>query len=285
MVRAEHEPRASGGEGDDARDTRLSRGRGRLRQVGRAGGFVLVTAAMLPPFVLHLRATADGPPKDHVRDAWVKAWARTLLRIFGVEVQVRGSVPPETASGASGAKGRVIVANHRSALDIGVLLSTFGGTMVSRADLARWPLVGAAARSVGTIFVERTKIESGAAVVRTVQRHLEAGRTVVVFPEGTTFDGDEVRPFQRGAFVAAAFAGAEILPVGLAYPRASSAAFVDESFPQHLARMARGAGTRVGLVVGEPFLASGGARAHALATRAHGAVQDLVHQARDLAGA
>ena len=57
-----------------------------------------------------------------------------------------------------------------------------------------------------------------------------AGQTVIVFPEGTTFAGDEVRPFHAGAFVAALRTGAEIVPVGLAYQRGSGAAFVDESF-------------------------------------------------------
>lgn len=259
----------------------LERGAARLRQVRRAGGFAGVTALMLPPFVAHMRVTPEGDPKEELRDAWVKAWAKSLLRIFDVDVVVRGTVPERTHLGE---RGRVIVANHRSAIDIGVLLATFGGTMVSRADLATWPLVGAAARSVGTVFVERTKIESGASVVRTVQRALEAGRTIVVFPEGTTFDGDEVRTFQRGAFVAAASAGAEILPVGLAYPRSSSAAFVNETFPQHLSRMARGGGTRMGLAVGAPFVAGRGERSQALTARAHAAVQDLVWLARDAAG-
>lgn len=259
----------------------VERGRERARLVARAGGFVGLTGAMLPAFVLHMRATAEGDRKDELRDAWIKSWAKALLDLFAIEIARRGVVPPRTRAGG---RGRIIVANHRSAIDIGVLLATFGGTMVSRADLARWPLVGAAARSVGTVFVERTKAESGASVIRIVQRQLAEGRTILVFPEGTTFDGDDVRPFQRGAFVAAAGAGAEILPVGLAYPKTSSAAFVDESFPQHLARMAKGTGTRMGLAIGEPFVPGPSERSPALTARGHAAVQALVHEARALAG-
>ncbi len=260
----------------------VERGRERLRLVARAGGFLGITGTMLPAFVLHMRTTPEGDRKDALRDAWVRAWAKALLELFAIEVARRGAVPARTRAGG---RGRVIVANHRSAIDIGVLLATFGGTMVSRADLARWPLVGAAARSVGTVFVERTKAESGASVIRIVQRQLQEGRTIVVFPEGTTFDGDEVRPFQRGAFVAAAGAGAEILPVGLAYPKASSAAFVDESFPAHLARMAKGSGTTMGLAIGEPFVPGASERSLALTARAHAAVQAQVLAARALAGA
>src|SRR5205085_450828 len=169
-------------------------------------------------------------------------WARALLSLFSIECVVKGAVPPPTRKGE---RGRLIVSNHRSAIDIGVLLATFGGTMVSRDDLARWPLIGAAARSVGTVFVDRASAKSGAATIRMLEKHLRAGRTMHIFPEGTTFDGDEVRPFHGGAFIAAARTEAEIVPVGLAYPKASGAAFVGETFPQHLARLAASDDTRM----------------------------------------
>src|SRR5262249_20910272 len=98
-----------------------------------------------------------------------------------------------------------------------------------------------------------------------------------------TFFGDEVRPFHAGAFVAAARAGVDILPVGLAYPSGSGAAFVDETFLAHLGRMARSSGTRMGLAVGPP-LPTRGLRAKATSTLAHPAVEGLVAEARPLAG-
>ncbi len=108
--------------------------------------------------------------------------------------------------------------------------------MVSRADLAGWPLIGFAARSVGTVFVDRADAASGASALRSMRTHLAAGSSVIVFPEGTTFPDDEVRPFQPGAFVAAARAGVDVLPVGLAYETGSGAAFFGEAFTAHLAR-------------------------------------------------
>lgn len=254
--------------------------RDRAKQVVRAGGFAGLTAAMLPGMLAHVSATAPGE-RDLVRERWIRTWSSGLLRLFAIEVEVDGHVPAPTRAGE---RGRLVVSNHRSAIDIGVLLSTFGGTMVSRADLARWPLVGAAARAVGTVFVDRQSAKSGAATIRAIQKHLEGGATIAIFPEGTTFDGDEVRPFHAGAFVAAARAGAEILPVGLAYPRGSGAAFVNESFPQHLARLARATRTRMVVAVGEPFAANRGARAAELAARAHAEVTAQVRRARGRCG-
>jgi lyso-ornithine lipid O-acyltransferase len=257
----------------------VSAGRDRVRQAVRTGGFVATTAAMLPLFITHQRRVPDAE-KDLIRDLWVRRWARALLGLFGIDVVIAGSVPPPTKTGD---RGRLIVSNHRSAIDIGVILATFGGTMVSRADIATWPIVGAAARSVGTVFVDRSSAKSGAATIRSIQKQLEGGQTIALFPEGTTFEGDEVRRFYGGAFIAAARAGADVLPVGLAYPRSSGAAFVDEPFVTHLGRMAKSASTRMGLAVGSPIHAKG-LRANTLTEQAHAAVTQLVANARKLAG-
>jgi 1-acyl-sn-glycerol-3-phosphate acyltransferase len=243
-----------------------------LRRAARVATFGTATAIMLPVFVAR---TAAARPSDRegVRDRWVSRWSRTLLASFGVTVVIQG--PPTPA-----VRGRLVIANHRSTADILLLLATFGGSMVSRADVAGWPLIGAAARSVGTVFVDRASAFSGATAVRAIRARLVRGSTVIVFPEGGTSSGDDVRPFRAGAFVAALRAGADIVPVGLAYESGSGAAFVDESFPAHLARMAAAAPSRVSMCIGAPIAADRGARAEDLRDRCRAAVVDLVGQAR-----
>jgi lyso-ornithine lipid O-acyltransferase len=247
-----------------------------LRKVVRIGGFAGITGTLLPLYVTRNRLTSDARRRE-VRDRWVGRWSGSLLRLFGIHVDVRETVRTE-AEGAP--RGRLVVANHRSALDVGILLQHFGGHMVSRADLAGWPLVGAAARSVGTVFVDRANARSGAATIRTVRTLLEQGETVLVFPEGTTFEGDVVRPFQAGAFVGALKTTAVVVPVGIAYATGSGAAFVGESFTKHLSRMAESGPTRVVVRVGEPMSIDAGGRSADVARDAKDAVQKLVDQAR-----
>ena len=246
------------------------------RRLYRVGGFGAVTASMLPVYTVR-RAIASESSRDEVQDRWVRAWSAALLRLFAIDVDVRG--PP-----ASGTRGRLVVANHRSTIDIAVLLRVFGGHMVSRADLSGWPLVGAAARSVGTVFVDRQNKMSGAGAVRGMRTLLARGRTVCVFAEGTTFPDDVVRPFHPGAFLAALGSGAEVIPVGLAYERGSGAAFINESFPAHLARMSAAPPTRVVLHIGAPIAVAERARAADLRDRTHAEVQRLVDEARALFG-
>ncbi len=254
----------------------IDRVAGRGRQAARASGFLGLTALMLPAFLARMASTSDGD-RAAVRDAWVGRWARSLLGLFAVEVIVDGAVPAPTQGRG---RGRLVITNHRSAIDIGVVLATFGGTMVSRADLAGWPVLGAAARAVGTVFVDRTSAKSGAATIRAIQKHLEDGQTINLFPEGTTFEGDEVRPFHGGAFVSAVRAEAEILPIGIAYPKSSGAAFFNETFLEHLARMSKSGATRMVVAVGTPFIARREERAADVTKRAHAEVQALVERAR-----
>ncbi|MGD0529777.1 MAG: lysophospholipid acyltransferase family protein [Polyangiaceae bacterium] len=246
--------------------------RQQLRRAGRIAGFGALTGAMLPAFLAHERIAPEAG-RDRVRERWVAAWCGALLRLFGVHVKARGAIP-------AGDRGRLVVANHRSTADILVLLRAFGGHMVSRADLAGWPLVGVAARAVGTVFVDRRDAASGANAVRAMRDRLAEGHTVIVFPEGTTFPDDEVRPFHAGAFVAALRSGADVVPVGLAYETGSGAAFVNESFPQHLARMAAAAPSNVAMTVGAPIPVEDTARSAGLRDQAHAEVQRLVGDAR-----
>jgi len=109
---------------------------------------------------------------------------------------------------------------------------------------------------------------------------LARGSTVIVFAEGTTFAGDEVRPFHAGAFVAALRSGADVVPVGLAYRAGSDAAFVHESFGAHLARVAAAAPSDMAMCVGPPIAVGQNVRAAELKDRAHAEVQRLVRVAR-----
>jgi lyso-ornithine lipid O-acyltransferase len=173
-------------------------------------------------------------------------------------------------------KARLVVASHRSPFDIILMLQRFGGSVLARHDLERWPVLGRAAREGGTIFVDRDDPKSGLRAIREIRRRLASGQTVVVFPEGTTVAGDVVQPFRGGAFSALRDLEVELLPVGVAYE--AGAEFFQESFPQYLVRMSQRRRTRVAICVGEPRIARG--TRDSIAAEMQRAVQALVTDAR-----
>lgn len=221
---------------------------GPLRSGVRAVALAAWTAGMTQAAVAVLRLSPVEARMLRVQ-RWARVWARGLLEVFGVDARWIGAhVPPPT-------RARLVLANHRSPLDIILMLQHFGGSVLARHDLEHWPVLGRAAREGGTIFVDREDAGSGVKAIREIRRRLAAGQTVIVFPEGTTHRGDAVRSFRGGAFAALRGLTVELVPVGVAYEPGSE--FVDESFGHYVARMSRRPKTAVALCVGEPRLASG----------------------------
>lgn len=242
---------------------------GPLRSGVRAAAMAAWTAGVTQAAVVRLRF-CEAHERTEVAQRWVQGWAGGLLQVFGVE-QHWASAPPSAPG-----KARLVVANHRSPVDIILMLQHFGGSVLGRHDLERWPIMGWAAREGGTIFVDRTDPRSGVRAIREIRRRLHAGRTVIVFPEGTTHAGDDVHSFHGGAFAAVCGLDAEVVPVGIAYD--PGAEFVDEGFVQHIQRAAQRPRTRVALCVGEGRPAQRDRDSMAAELRA--AVQGLVQAAR-----
>jgi 1-acyl-sn-glycerol-3-phosphate acyltransferase len=246
-------------------DSPLGAARSGVRAMSMAG----LTLSMLGGASLHQRWAGPGR-EAAVLQRWMRVWANALVHLFGIEVSMHGTLPP-MAAGA-----RLVVASHRSPIDVLILLRQFGGVVLSRGDLASWPVLGPAARKVETIFVDRTDAVSGVLAIRALRDRLQKGRTVIVFPEGTTPTGDEVLEFQEGAFVAARGLEVEVIPVGLAYEHGSE--FWDATFMQHMTRMAQRRVTRVACVIGRPRPLPNQRKGLAASLREE--VQALVHEAR-----
>lgn len=243
------------------------------RVARRMGGAALLSSVLYGAVRAH---DGLGRLDDDRRDRYVRRWARGLLRLFDVDLVLE---PPDFRPlPAQSARARVVVANHRSTLDVLILLHLFGGHLLARGDMAAWPYLGELAKTAGTLFVDRADPVSGAAALKRIASLLEQRRTIAVFPEGTTHEGDEVRPFHAGAFVSARRAQGEVLPVGIAYADAG-AHYLDEPIAAHGRRLVTAERTRVAVAIGAPIDVRG-ARIEALRDRAHDEVQRLVHRAR-----
>jgi 1-acyl-sn-glycerol-3-phosphate acyltransferase len=99
--------------------------------------------------------------------------------------------------------------------------------------MSRWPLFGALARRLGTVFVDRGCKESRRAARLRLGELLERGCRVAVFPEGTTTRGPGCLPFQPGMFYTAARLGVPIVPVALHYEHREDAWVGDDTLLRH----------------------------------------------------
>jgi 1-acyl-sn-glycerol-3-phosphate acyltransferase len=150
----------------------------------RFAGFLALTA---------LAGVLLAATRGRARRPLFRVWARALLRLLGISVEVRGAPPP---------RGVVLVANHLSYLDVVVLVALVDAVFVAKADVAGWPGIGRLAEQVGTIFLDRSRKRDLARVLPRIESLLRAGETVVFFPEGTSTAGSEILRFRSSLFAA-----------------------------------------------------------------------------------
>ena len=172
-------------------------------------------------------------------------WAKRLLKILKIQVVVHGKLPDRI-------EGCIITPNHRTYLDIPVVMAIFDCSMLSKAEVAKWPVIGLAARAVGTIFVKREDKNSRASSLERIARFLEKGWTVNVFPEGTTFVSPEIGPFKPGVFNLAVQSGAHVIPVRIEYDDKTYEWIGEDSALQHFFKKPGWSKTVVHLYIGEP---------------------------------
>ncbi|MCB0926130.1 MAG: 1-acyl-sn-glycerol-3-phosphate acyltransferase [Mycobacterium sp.] len=139
-----------------------------------------------------------------------RLYCRVLLLSFGVRITITGDP-------IRNLPGMLVVSNHMSWCDVLVIGAVAPGTFVARADLLDWPLIGWAARLMRIISIDRARLRALPEVVATVGHRLREGRTVVAFPEGTTFCGPDRGRFHPAVFQAAVDTGRPVQPLRLQY--------------------------------------------------------------------
>jgi 1-acyl-sn-glycerol-3-phosphate acyltransferase len=153
--------------------------------------------------------------REGFRRAAVRHWSRLLLRCCGL--RLRELPAPQARSLSELPRGRMLVANHISWVDIFAIDALCPASFVAKAEIARWPLIGTLVARTGTLFIERGKRRAVHRMIEHVSRNLQAGGRVAVFPEGTTGDGRCLLPFHANLVQAAVDARVDVVPVGLRY--------------------------------------------------------------------
>jgi 1-acyl-sn-glycerol-3-phosphate acyltransferase len=113
--------------------------------------------------------------------------------------------------------GYVIIANHVSYVDGIVLGSIFPIVFVSKREVKKWPIVGQWNVLCGTIFINRQRKELAGALIDELTRKLKQEANILLFPEGTSTNGEQMLPFQTVPLAAPLRSRSIIVPVTIAY--------------------------------------------------------------------
>jgi 1-acyl-sn-glycerol-3-phosphate acyltransferase len=136
-------------------------------------------------------------------------WARFILRITPAEVIVHGiDNLPEGGN-------HCFVANHQSAYDIPLIMAVIPRNIgfISKKELTLLPIVSTWMRAMHCVFIDRKSPRKAVKQLEKAVKNLQAGHSMVVFPEGTRSRSAQMRTFRTGSLKIAFRAGSTIVPI------------------------------------------------------------------------
>lgn len=184
-------------------------------------------------------------------------WSRSMCRLLGLRLRVLGE--PLAAGGV------LLVSNHVSWLDIVCQAAVWPVGFLSKSEVRSWPLIGAVATGVGTLYIERGKRDGAARAAAAMSERLRRGHPVMFYPEGTTSDGSGLLPFRPRLYQAALDAEVPIQPAVIVYLEHGAlsrrAPFIDDDgLLEHLWRVLGAARVEVLLQLGPELPVAGRGR-------------------------
>jgi len=161
----------------------------RLRAIFVIVAFLLVTLPAMPFQWLLVRL------KSPLARTFPHRYHRLVAFLFGIHIRTIGK--PVTGEGV------LMVANHTSWADIVIFSAAAPISFVAKAEVARWPFFGTLARLQRTVFVERERRSATGETRDAIRSRLLNGDALVLFPEGTSHDGNTILPFKSALLGAA----------------------------------------------------------------------------------
>lgn len=175
-----------------------------------------------------------GPAELKQKAVRLRELCNMVCDMHRIEIEVRGQLPESPA---------IVVANHLGYIDPVVLCSLLPLSPVAKSEISDWALVGVPLERLNVSFVRRGDAHSGARVLLRSLRNLDAGISVLNFPEGTTSRGG-LLPFHLGAFWLSRRTGVPVVPMSIDFEDMGLCWVDQEAFLPHYARVWWLGGTR-----------------------------------------
>ncbi|MTI17903.1 1-acyl-sn-glycerol-3-phosphate acyltransferase [Rhodobacteraceae bacterium RKSG542] len=203
-------------------------------------------------------------------------WHQVTRRLMGIRVTQVGAMAAH--------RPLLITSNHISWLDIVVLGSVRPLSFIAKSEVAGWPIFGLFAKLQRSVFVNRSRRTDTRRVTREVAERMTDGDAMVLFAEGTSSNGNEVKPF-RSAIIGAVHHAMDadgnsdtyVQPLSIAYTRLHGmpmgrqwrphvAWYGDMDLPPHLWAILKEGGVDVTLTWGDARPIEANASRKALST-------------------
>lgn len=131
-------------------------------------------------------------------------WNRRACKAFGIRIIAKNLPPPEQPG--------LVVGNHIGIIDIMAMASLFPNLFVTSQEMRETPVLGTITEMAGCLYVERRDRSNIMNELGEMVTYLKKGFRVIIYPEATSHNGEEILPFKRTLLTAAAHAGVPVLP-------------------------------------------------------------------------
>ncbi|NWC80566.1 1-acyl-sn-glycerol-3-phosphate acyltransferase [Pseudomonas putida] len=205
----------------------------KLRVFARLARLVLVLLiGMLMASVIAIGERMGMKASIERRQRWTCLFMKRLVAALPFDVRVIGELPK---------RPMLWVSNHVSWTDIPLLGMLLPLSFLSKAEVRHWPVAGWLAEKAGTLFIRRGGGDSQR-LREQISAQLGDARPLLIFPEGTTTDGRQLRTFHGRLLAGAIDQGVAVQPVAIEYLRNGEADLVapfigDDDLVSHLMRL------------------------------------------------
>lgn len=151
-------------------------------------GLILWTLLLIGPCAL------AGMINSRLMRTLARLWHRGVCWIAGLRLHITGRAHQDGPD--------IYVCNHTSYTDIPVLGSVLKAGFVAKQEVADWPGFRTIAKIGQTVFVARDRMRSKSEA-NEMTSVLSNGQKLILFPEGTSNDGNRVLPFKSAFFAPA----------------------------------------------------------------------------------
>jgi len=138
-----------------------------------------------------------------------RIWAKCILAASNIKVTVKG------LSNLNRMGSYIYMPNHVSNFDIPVLQAylPFQFRWLAKAELFKIPIFGYAMKRAGHISIDRSDRKSAIQSLNKAVKTIQNGVSVVIFPEGTRSQDNNIQSFKKGGFFLAVDSGVHIIPI------------------------------------------------------------------------
>jgi len=168
----------------------------------------------------------------------------TMIKVLGIDLTIKGNIHEGSY---------LYISNHRCYLDPVAQLTKIIALPVAKAEVRNLPIMGYGASITGVHFVKRESDKSRKETRSSIAETIENGKSILIYPEGTTIATPTTGTFKPGTFHMAARDKVKIIPIAIEYNGEGDAWVGKDNMPIHFFKNFGKRNKKITVYYGEPI--------------------------------